>query len=505
MLYFLFLAIVVDYLYFKLKYSTPKGPPTWYGLPFVGMIPVLILPKFIYRPLYFHYLKYGPDVLLVRFFGPLLVTKGAATRAMYANEYCQSKPELKIMNYLGYIMTGKYGLVYTDGGRFDWRAHRKIDVAALYALPKREMVVKSSEAVDIFLREIEKHEGIDWDCDSDLLVSKYQESANLNLGSTFEEDDIKQFAEMVAFIFRSILLVSALVTCLSLSLLTRLEAFLPKVMRPSLVARVYNTALLALVQRRTKGLKDERTRDFVQATLRVKEPEEAHRYLCASSLFLMAANTHSTHHTILSTLTTLALNPDIQKKLYNEVESVLGRETLTLDHLDKMPYLRAVVMESNRLDSPFPFNLRFCTTPTNIHGYDVPGDLTIVILTHAENWDPLHFPQPKEYRPERFLDENGNYIRNQNIGIFGGGKRECPGKHINSTTSSVFLSKILQHYEVLASDASPERLEDRVLSPFPAPCKIPFRFIRRSKDFPLPTTMPSTEVSAIVKGVLQRI
>ncbi|XP_003738704.1 cytochrome P450 2F2-like [Galendromus occidentalis] len=504
MFYWILFAVMLDYVYFKVKYTTPNGPPVWYVFPFVGAAPIFCLPTFIYKRIYLWYLKYGPDVILTRAPRAVVLTKGSATKAALRNENCQSKPEVYLMTYLGWILTGKDGLVYTDGGQVEWRSHRKIDVAALYALPRREMVVKSSEVVDVFLREIQKHEGEAWDCEHELEVAKYQESANLNLGSCFEDSDIKQFVAIVANVFKKMLVVSIAINIMPRSLIPWVEGLLPKIVRPAHIARVYNEALWVLIQKKLSEKEDNRTRDFLAATLRVKKPAEAHEYLRASSFFLMIGNTHSTHHTILSALTNLALEPAIQDRLYQEIKYVLGHDELTLEHLDSMPLLKAVIMETNRLDSPFPFNLRLSTAPTDILGFPIPAGMPILMFIHAENWNPDHFPQPLSFRPERFIDDQGNYLPNPNHGIFGGGKRECPGKHINITTAGVFLSKILQHYRVEPANINAKPAE-RISSMFPAPSKIPYRFIRRNKDLPLPLTEPASDLSEIFREVLDRV
>ncbi len=73
----------------------------------------------------------------------------------------------------------------------------------------------------------------------------------------------------------------------------------------------------------------------------------------------------------------LAKNPDVQDKLYEEVQRQLPTKESKLDKnaLDKMPYLRAVVKESLRVTPPVALMARKLEHPLELGGFKCPENV----------------------------------------------------------------------------------------------------------------------------------
>lgn len=76
----------------------------------------------------------------------------------------------------------------------------------------------------------------------------------------------------------------------------------------------------------------------------------------------------------------LAANPEVQEKLYREIDSILGDSACQPDsvdssHLANMPYLKACVNESFRLNCPVPGIMRVTTEPIVLSGYHIPANV----------------------------------------------------------------------------------------------------------------------------------
>ena len=87
----------------------------------------------------------------------------------------------------------------------------------------------------------------------------------------------------------------------------------------------------------------------------------------------------------------LAANPDVQEKLYNEIESVMGsadstcgfdQERVSSSHLANMPYLKACVNESFRLNCPVPGIMRVTTEPLVLSGHHIPANVCSTSIDH---------------------------------------------------------------------------------------------------------------------------
>lgn len=81
------------------------------------------------------------------------------------------------------------------------------------------------------------------------------------------------------------------------------------------------------------------------------------------------------------------------------------------------------VMRSNPI-SPITVPRRSITT-TTFEGYTIPENTLIFISQHAILNDKEHWGDPENFRPDRFLNENGEYTKDDWLVVFGGGK---PGK-----------------------------------------------------------------------------
>ena len=146
--------------------------------------------------------------------------------------------------------------------------------------------------------------------------------------------------------------------------------------------------------------------------------------------------------------------PDIQEELYKEISSVVSpEEDLSLDHLEHLPYLEAVVKESLRKNPPVSFLVKAAaedikvTTGGEREAMTIPIGSFIIIDTHTVNNNPLHWKNPQEFNPNRFLSDK--HLASEHLYshiTFSGGSRSCPGKKIAYLTLQAVLAKIIQRY-----------------------------------------------------------
>jgi cytochrome P450 len=63
--------------------------------------------------------------------------------------------------------------------------------------------------------------------------------------------------------------------------------------------------------------------------------------------------------------------------------------------------------------------------------------------------DPEIYPDPEEFKPERFLNEDGSVRDDPTLSlVFGIGKRICPGRHFVDATIFIVASSILSVFNV---------------------------------------------------------
>lgn len=178
--------------------------------------------------------------------------------------------------------------------------------------------------------------------------------------------------------------------------------------------------------------------------------------------------------------------PDIQDKIFDELSSVLspGQE-LTIDVMDKLPYLEAVVKESMRRHPPGTLLPKHAVEDIKIpringEGFaTIPKGTLIFISTHAVNNNPRHWKEPEEFNPDRFLSEKHLASDHPYAHLtFSAGKRGCPGKKMGYLTLKTMLAKLVQTYHIQSLNhlGSTPKVYKVVLCPIEA---VSVKFIKR--------------------------
>ena len=104
------------------------------------------------------------------------------------------------------------------------------------------------------------------------------------------------------------------------------------------------------------------------------------------------------------TLLLLAHHPEVQEKLFEEIEEIIGEE-LTVDTYSKMPYMDRVLKESLRIYPPVPFISRTLTEDFENDGELYKKGLNVELFIYDIHRDPEYFPDPEKFDPDRFLPE----------------------------------------------------------------------------------------------------
>ncbi|KAM3964036.1 cytochrome P450 4C1-like [Aphomia sociella] len=150
------------------------------------------------------------------------------------------------------------------------------------------------------------------------------------------------------------------------------------------------------------------------------------------------------------TLLMMAYHPDCQKKLYQEIKSVIGDvdRSVTGDDFKKMPYLEMVFKEVLRL---FPIGAILQRTATEdivLESAVLPAGCSLVVPIYHLHRDPRFWTRPEEFDPERFNQENTR-LRQANCYIpFSLGPMDCIGRYFGTKLIKTIVVRILREFEV---------------------------------------------------------
>ncbi|XP_043266373.1 probable cytochrome P450 304a1 [Venturia canescens] len=152
-------------------------------------------------------------------------------------------------------------------------------------------------------------------------------------------------------------------------------------------------------------------------------------------------------------------HPEVMKKVQNEIDNVVGRDCLPeLNDRHKLPYTEATIREALRMETLTPWSVFHRTTEaTTLMGYDIPNNTVVITnLSHMHN-DPEFWGDPENFRPERFLTEDGKALAKDYTFAFGLGRRVCAGE-----TFARFL--LFSHFAAFAQNFNFEFVEHQPTS-----------------------------------------
>lgn len=140
----------------------------------------------------------------------------------------------------------------------------------------------------------------------------------------------------------------------------------------------------------------------------------------------------------------LALHPEYQDKLVEEINEAEKKNGMTFEAINSMPLLEAVVKESLRMYTPDSFLTRRCNKETTLYGIDFKPGMCIELPLTGVHYNPDFFPEPYAFKPERFLPEMKDLLKPYSFLAFGAGPRNCIGLRVALVQAKTMLACILR-------------------------------------------------------------
>ncbi|OBR12934.1 Cytochrome P450 [Colletotrichum higginsianum IMI 349063] len=196
-------------------------------------------------------------------------------------------------------------------------------------------------------------------------------------------------------------------------------------------------------------------RDLLTAMLEGVDPKTGKKMTDESIMdnlitFLIAG--HETTSGLLSfAFYQLLKHPDAYQKAQQEVDGVVGKGQIKVDHLSKLPYLNGVLRETLRVNATIPLFTVEAFEDTLLAGkYPVKEGETIINLLAKSHLDPAVFGEDaNEFKPERMMDDNFNRITKEFPNCwkpFGNGMRACIGRPFAWQEALLVMTMLLQNF-----------------------------------------------------------
>ena len=143
----------------------------------------------------------------------------------------------------------------------------------------------------------------------------------------------------------------------------------------------------------------------------------------------------------------MATHPQIQTKIQTELDNANGK--LTWANRRKTPYTEAAIHEVQRCADIIPTSIiHMATQDVEIGGYFLPAGTQVACNIGSVLKDPKIFPDPESFKPDRFINAQGDFVADPHVIPFGLGKRRCLGEALAKVELYLFFTGILHKFRV---------------------------------------------------------
>lgn len=238
-----------------------------------------------------------------------------------------------------------------------------------------------------------------------------------------------------------------------------------------------------MISEHEQSLDDSNPRDFIDTYLiemkKQNTKEESiftEEGLIVTCQDLFVAGEETTSSTLAFCLLYLVLHPTVQNAVQKELDSVVGRNrSPSVEDKHRLHYVNAVITEVMRINPAVPMTIPHrAVRRTSLNGYEIPKDAIVLVNLWSLFHDREHWGDPDVFRPQRFLDEDKAFIKDEWMISFGVGPRMCLGEVLARDTVFLFFTTLLQEFvfSVPEGDPVPETLPVSRMIVAPQPFRI---------------------------------
>ncbi|XP_074182580.1 cytochrome P450 2D14 isoform X1 [Rhinolophus sinicus] len=172
---------------------------------------------------------------------------------------------------------------------------------------------------------------------------------------------------------------------------------------------------------------------------------------------LFAAGMVTTSSTLAWALLLMILHPDVQRRVQEEIDEVIGQERRPeMADQARMHFTMAVVHEVQRFADIIPLGLPHMTSrDIEVQGFRIPKGTTLIFNLSSVLKDETVWKKPFHFRPEHFLDAQGHFVKHSAFVPFSAGRRSCLGEPLARMELFLFFTCLLQRFSLSVPAGQP--------------------------------------------------
>ena len=354
------------------------------------------------------------------------------------------------------------GVVFSSG--HNWDSQRKFLLKKLshFGVGKSSLEEEVLEQVKMFIKKMKK--------DSKKGPVEMNEKFNISLvnaiwkivtGSQFELDDpfvvklyqgIDQFIESHRLI--GLLMVFPWLSGLMSHMAHQLKSGIKAMMR-------------LIVDDHIKTFNEGCERDLVDAFIaKINETEDTkssffglrgRTNLEQNMLELFGAGANPVASTLSFCILYLTRQPEVQQKILQEITDNCNEDSaVTMEDMKHLPFTASFTHEVLRITSiNFIGTPHMNVQPATIGDYHIPAGTTVFAFLYYIMNDPTYWDNPRQFKPDRFLDEFGNFVKDERLIPYLVGRRQCLGMNLAQTEIFLFLTNFVKEFKISEEATSP--------------------------------------------------
>ncbi|XP_008829240.1 cytochrome P450 2C29-like [Nannospalax galili] len=349
-----------------------------------------------------------------------------------------------------------FGIIFSNGNR--WKETRRFTLMTLrnLGMGKRNIEDRVQEEAQCLVEELRKTNGLPCDPTYILSCAPCNVICSIVFQNRFDYND-QEFLHLMEKFNDNIRILSSpwIQVCNNFPVLID---YCPGSHKRVLKNMDYTiNYLMKKIKEHQESLDVTNPRDFVDYYL-IKRSQENHTQSSEFTLEnlaitvndLFVAGTETTSTTLRYALLLLLKYPHVTAKVQEEIDQVIGRHRRPcMQDRSSMPYTDAMVHEVQRYIDLIPTNLPHeVTSDVKFRNYLIPKGTTVLTSLSSVLKDSKEFSDPEKFDPVHFLDEKGNFKKSDYFMPFSAGKRICAGEGLARMELFLFLTTILQNFNM---------------------------------------------------------
>jgi cytochrome P450 len=232
---------------------------------------------------------------------------------------------------------------------------------------------------------------------------------------------------------------------------------LPMVRRYEKMRDRLDSTIYRIIEERRRG--DIDRNDLLSMLLLAQDEDDGRKMtdqqVRDEAMTLFIAGHETTANALSWTFYLLSRNPAAEAALHAELDAVLGSRPPTFEDIPRLSYTEKIISESIRLFPPAWGIGRRSLVDQEIGRYRVPAGSIVLLSPFVTQRDSRFYPEPDEFRPERWTPEFKASLPPFAYFPFGGGSRRCIGEGFAWTEAILVLTTLCSRWRVHLDQSEP--------------------------------------------------